>query len=347
MVLLVSCLATAVWAASPSPAPYVPVHAPAAGPFQKGIGLGLFSALPGYDYTAFLDEIASQGATDVAITVAWSQETIRDTVVAPRDGVAPSAQNLVGTMAAARARGLRVLLLPILRIHTRAKGEWRGKIDFSDVKQLDLWWHSYTAYILEMARAAQAAGAERLSIGSELLALEGQRPRWVELARQVRAVFAGKLLYSANWDHVEGVTFWDVVDEAGMTAYFELAAPAPQPTTAQLVTAWQRWTPGLAAFAARVGRPVVITEFGYPSLEGAHRAPWDETRKAPLDLEGQRRCYEAFVTAVGHAPWLRGVYAWNWFGGGGVTDGDYTPRGKPAALELRRYFRTGEGGHAQ
>jgi hypothetical protein len=326
---------------------YVPVHVNNADKFQRGVGLGLFAADPAYDYTAFLDEIVSQGATDVAITVVWSQETIRDTAIAPRPGVAPSQENLLNTLVAARARGLRVMLLPILRIHTRAKGEWRGKISFDDSVAARAWWASYRNFILAMAQVAARSGVERLSVGSELLALEGDRVRWVELVAQVRRVFAGKLLYSANWDHVDGVTFWDAVDEAGMTAYFELGSASSTASVAGLVTAWQRWLPGLRTFAARVGKPVVITEVGYPSLQGAHRAPWDETRKAAVDVDEQRACYQAFVTVAEQERWLQGVYFWNWFGGGGPQDGDYTPRGKPAALELRRYFQDGRSSHAQ
>jgi hypothetical protein len=34
--------------------------------------------------------------------------------------------------------------------------------------------------------------------------------------------------------------------------------------------------------------------------------------------------------------WIEGVYWWNWLvrGEGGPSDTDYTPKGKPAAVEL-------------
>jgi hypothetical protein len=97
----------------------------------------------------------------------------------------------------------------------------------------------------------------------------------------------------------------------------------------------------LERFARLRGRPIVFTEVGYRSIAGAAAAPWDETIAGTVDLEEQRRCYEAFRRVWQPAPAdvLAGVYFWNYYGFGGPTSRSYTPRGKPALLELRRWYR--------
>ena len=42
--------------------------------------------------------------------------------------------------------------------------------------------------------------------------------------------------------------------------------------------------------------------------------------------------------AGGGAAALRGVYFWNYYGWGGRVSRGYTPRHKPAAEEIERYF---------
>ena len=146
-------------------------------------------------------------------------------------------------------------------------------------------------------------------------------------------------MYSANWDHFRPVQFWDAVDVIGLTAYWELTKDL-NATTATLTAAW---TPGhqrprgVESWLRSVR--LVITEVGYPSLDGGAAWPWDETRAARVDLEEQRRAYLAFIRRFAGQPWLQGVYWWNWFGFGGDRDTNYTPRGKPAADLIRAWYR--------
>ena len=164
------------------------------------------------------------------------------------------------------------------------------------------------------------------------------RGRWAVLIEDVRLTFPDlELMYSANWDHFKEVTFWDLVDVVGMTAYFELTA-RPDPTSADLVARWQTIHAELGDFARRLGRPLVITEIGYPSIDGAAMWPWDETRTSRIDLEEQRLAYESFVRVWSDTSFLRGVYWWNWFGFGGAADTSYTPRNKPAQEIIRRWY---------
>ena len=64
-------------------------------------------------------------------------------------------------------------------------------------------------------------------------------------------------------------------------------------------------------------------------------------RPAPVDLEEQRRAFQAFIEAWEGEPRLAGAYIYNWWGDGGPGDRCYTPRGKPAERLLRAWYQAG------
>jgi hypothetical protein len=301
--------------------------------FQRGVGLGLFATDAAYDYGHLLDEIVAHGATDVLIVIAHYQQDVSSHDIAPRAGYSPSRATVQRTLRQAKARGLRVTLLPIVRLIERTRTEWRGRI----VPEAgpDAWFERYLAWLVPLAEDAQAAGVDRLGVGSELLSLERYEGHWREVIKRVRAVYGGKLLYSANWDHFDPIRFWDALDEVGVTGYFELTRDLERPTDAQLAAAWERPRMDLIRLRARMNKPLVITEIGYPSKVTAARYPWDETTKAKVDLALQAQLYDAFCAAFDDARALDGVYFWNWFGFGGPEDGNYTPRHKPAAARMK------------
>ena len=301
----------------------------------RGVALGLFSAEEDYDYRRPLQEIAALGATDVALSVVYWQTTVRSADLRAIPGWTASDTALRRAIRAGRALGLRVMMFPILRIAEPAAGQWRGTIAPVDE---DAWWHSYATLMLHLARLAQDEGATSLAIGSELVSRERSRLRWLELIDRVRLTAPRLLLaYSANWDHFRAVSFWDAVDVVGVTGYFEIAKRLDA-SEAEMVRAWAPIRADLERFSQELGRSIVITEVGYPSLDGGAMWPWDETRRAEVDHEEQRRAYAAFVRAWGGARFLEGVYFWNWFGDGGPSSSDYTPRAKPAAAVLGSFY---------
>ncbi len=315
-------------------------------PRERGIALGLFSMDDGYRYRALLEEVKAAGATHVSLCWVWWQDDLRATRIHPVKAWSATDEQIAQTIADARALGLHVTAFPILRLVRVKPGDWRGRIRPEDE---DAWWQSYTEFILHAARLSREHGAERLAIGSELLSREHQRARWVELAGRVRAAAPSlELLYSANWDHFEAVSFWDAVDVVGVTGYWELTRSL-EPAPSELEAAWKPVKRTLREWSRRLGRPFVFSEIGYPSLDGGAAWPWNDQRSAPVDLDEQRMAYGAFVTAWAGTPELAGVYWWNWFGFGGPADGSYTPRSKPAAELLRAWYAqptTSSGGRA-
>lgn len=312
-------------------------------PAERGVALGLFSAEPGFDYGPLLREIRELNATHVSVVWVWWQQDRTAVHIGPRPGRSATTTQVVRTLQQARKLGLHTTLFPIVRLLEREEGEWRGRIAPSDE---DRWWSAYTEFILETALVAKHTQTDRLSVGSELLSRETMRKRWLDLIDRVRLRAPEvELMYSANWDHYKPVSFWDAVDVVGLTAYWELTRDLDAETD-RLRRAWHRPQEEVRTWAQAIGRNVVFTEVGYPSLDGGAAFPWDETRRAPPDPEEQRRAYEAFVQSWSNQPILQGVYFWNWFGFGGPTDGGYTPRHKPAAGVIRAWFERAHPGQS-
>lgn len=290
----------------------------------------------GLRFDHMVDEVAALGATDLSVVVQWAQEDVRAAKIYPHGKETQDEEVVRRIIRRARGHGLRVTLFPILWIETRGDGEWRGTLKPEDITA---WWASYSGYILHFAELAREEKVAIFSVGSELASVEHHERQWRDLIAQTRARFPGQLLYSANWDHYEPVKFWDDLDYIGLTAYYRLTdKQEDQPTQAALAKRWGQVKARLLKFQAKVNRPLLFTEVGYPSLKGAAFSPWDYTGSRPIDLEIQRRCLAAFNDVWLNEPKLAGAFFWNWWGHGGPEDGGYTPKNKPGEAEVKRFI---------
>ncbi len=308
---------------------------------RRGVALGLFSEDAGWSYAPLLDEIRELGATHVELVVPLYQTDGTSTVIGYHPRYSPPLDTVRRTIREAHARGLGVLLFPIVRLSAPRSGQWRGTLAPVDPAA---WFESYRERLVELATLAGKERVEMMSIGSELSTLDTDAAPWEPLVRAVRARYRGLLVYSGNWDHFEAVAIYRLVDRAGVCAYFPLTTPAvPLPSVDALALAWLEPGARLGALRARVGRPILLTELGYRSQARALPAPWDEGAATPVDeqaLEAQRRGFAAFRAAMSPLPaWLDGVFVWNWYGWGGRGSAGYTPRGKPAQVEVERLLR--------
>ena len=163
---------------------------------------------------------------------------------------------------------------------------------------------------------------------------------WEHLILKARGRFRGRLTYSANWDHAHVPKFFPSLDFVGMSAYFSLTDER-NPEFEELVAGWRRVGAEVGALASRFDKPVVFTELGYASQDGINRNPWNYLMNTgELDLLEQARCFSAFLEVAPELSWLRGAYFYDYFDPGGPDDGGYSPRGKPAMEEWKRWAAT-------
>ena len=300
---------------------------------QRGVALGMFAEDVGFSYTPLLREIAALGATHVSLVVPIYQTDGRSADLHLHTRFSPTLELVADTVRAARREHLEVTLFPIVRLLHPKDGEWRGTLAPRDRRR---WFDAYAEVLGDIAAVGAQTGATRLAVGSELSSLDDDLGHWKPLVERIRAVFPGKLLYSANWDHYRQAGLFDLVDEDGVVAYFPLRESAKVDLTdGGLEAAWRRHKQELLDWHAGREHPLILTELGYRSRAGSTIAPWDESGGGTPEPNEQRRAFAAFRRAWSGERRLGGVYVWNWYGWGGQHSTGYTPRGKPAEGEVK------------
>ncbi|MEE9211290.1 MAG: hypothetical protein V3U29_01425 [Phycisphaeraceae bacterium] len=306
-----------------------------------------------------IDELKALGFNSVlVITPAFQTNGASVTVrLETGPGRGPSRQQLVALLGYARDRGMQTVLMPVVLFTAPRGNEWRGKIK---PQRWDDWWQSYREVVDYFVGIANEAGVQIFCVGSELLTTERQTGRWVSLIAHVRRRFQGQLIYSTNWDHYHVPGFWPQLDAIAMNAYWNLVTetdPA-RPDPAALAERWRQIREQLLAFAAEQGRPVLLTEVGYPSLPWALQKPWNYVAPSDTaaDAAAQAMGYAAFLEAWGdlirpptHAHAIQPVapthpagvffYEWDVYANGPEHDTRYGVQGKPALDLLRQWLR--------
>ncbi len=245
---------------------------------------------------------------------------------------------------AAREAGIKLLLKPHVwsREFYDGSGRWRGSIKMRSEADWRQWFTQYEAFILREARFAETHGIEMLSIGLEYVEATRRTDDWRRLIAKIRGVYSGLLTYAADGNHELGhVAFWDDLDVIGVDAYFALGS-ADALFGQGLYFGWMEPLVRMDALARQYGKPIVFTEVGYPSVDGATNAPfaWPKGNER-IDLEEQALGYEVLMKALTPMPWFRGVFWWKWYERperGVSHQHDYSPRGKPAEAVLKYWY---------
>jgi len=214
-----------------------------------------------------------------------------------------------------------------------------NKVEMRSEADWKTWFASYEAYLLPYVREARAAGADAFCVGRELDTTVLRREAdWRRLIAAVRREFPGPLTYSANFDTWQGLRFWDALDFIGVSAYFPLA-PGDDPSPAELEAGWDRALAPLEAAQRRWGKPVLLTEAGFPSVASAARAPWREERTT-ADVWLQARCYDATLRALARRPWIEGAFFWLWerTSRPAWRDPSHAIVDKPAAFTMAKWY---------
>jgi hypothetical protein len=227
----------------------------------------------------------------------------------------------------------------MLKLHVWGRTEQR--MEEWSATDWQTWFDDYGRFVEHYARIARDANADAFCIGNEQKVASRHEAHWRELIARARAIYKGPVTYGANFDEVFDVPFWDALDWIGVSGYFPLT-PDATPSRDALITAWQPILRRLETLSHKQRKPVLFTEIGYRSANGAAWRQWEIPRDAAANLDAQRVAYEAFFETVWTRPWVLGAYPWKWFSypNHGRTDGnDYDFEGKPAADVIRRAYR--------
>lgn len=304
--------------------------------FLNGIVLPFFALEEDYPYKQAIDEIDDLGARSISLFITNYQEDVRTNYIYINQR-AVEVNQLTEIVNYAHRHGLSVFLFPTLHIQHLGYKEWRGVLAPKDP---EVWWENYFRLMQFYIHFAQQNRVEMLSIGSELCSLESDYKHWNRIVSYARHNYDGLLTYSANWDHYHDISFMKDLDYMGINAYFRLTEKM-DPKLNEIVAAWKPARKRIEDAFKEYNKPLLFTEIGYLSVDGTNHDPWNYFSTAKLDLQEQADCYEAFVRVWDPPPpFLHGVYFYNWWGQGGPTDRDYTPRGKPSEKILRRWYQS-------
>ena len=182
---------------------------------------------------------------------------------------------------------------------------------------------------------------------------------WRTLIQAVRSIYSGTIVYAANWDDYNLVTFWDSVDLIGVDAYFPLLQ-GNSASIDNIKAAWQscqvpgqfftgqsylgyNWLQNLRDFSVAKNKHIIFTEIGYQSLSATNVSqsvlaqPY-ASESGTVNLDIQSKAYSAFVEIFLKEAWFNGFFIWDWLtnpNAGGWNDTGYTPQNKPALEVLK------------
>ncbi|MCP5060022.1 MAG: hypothetical protein GY937_25245 [bacterium] len=156
----------------------------------------------------------------------------------------------------------------------------------------------------------------------------------------MRELYAGPLVYAANWGREHDIEWWDALDYAGVDAYFPVASH-PNPSLSHVQSQWKERIRTLRKWAARIKKPVLFTEIGYRSIAGAGSEPWEWERKGTVSRQEQEILYRATLSSLWSEPWLYGFYWWQWRTVPPEVPAShtgFTPQDKPAWDVIREFY---------
>ncbi|MCA9254365.1 MAG: hypothetical protein KDA33_01950, partial [Phycisphaerales bacterium] len=301
-VILAGCCVWAAWAvgsveetggagsrAEETPSRATPMRPVSTADQFRGMAIQLHGGRETFDrYHKLIPEVAELGADTVMFVVyGWqSHAGSLDLHVDPYRSADDASVGKLLDLAA--VHGMRRILMPVILLKAPRTGEWRGKI-VPPARDWNAWFDRYRQFIAKYARLAEKHNVELLMVGSELIKTEPHTKQWRDTIASVREIYHGSLGYSANWDHYHTtkIGFWDDLDVVGMTSYYQLAARA-RPRIEEVNRNWAKIKKEIMAFQREVDRPIIFTEVGWCSQEGAAKQGWNYFANERATPAGQR-----------------------------------------------------------
>ena len=245
-----------------------------------------------------------------------------------------------------RKYGFKTMIKPHIWLNNRPGNIWRSNIQMKNDTDWSDWFESYSRFIIGYAQIAEDLGVDQFCIGTELNTSVMEKPDlWLDLIKQVRDIYSGKITYAANWDDdLENISLWRALDFIGVQAYFPIAKNS-NPRIEELEDGWRSHYSRLESLKMKFDKPLLFTELGYKSTKNAGQEPWEWNTLnhrfyKRISHKTQALCYQAFFNTIWQQPWFAGAHIWEWQAQGS-SDGNnnsFTLEGKPALNVVAKGF---------
>ena len=281
---------------------------------------------------------AQTGARWLEMPVLFTQTSPTSTQVKTGQGT-PTAESVVFGIRAARALGFHVFIVPLFSVDVQ--GAWAASIQFSTVALQQQWFDSFWQTFQPYVVAAQAGGAEQISIGTEEVWLQeyASITLWNTLIARVRSVFAGTITYDMNWTSLsDPVPAWFSNSDLGMVGVSEYIPLVDQRERLELPAIIPLWRDKvkvlLDTLSTQIGKPVILSEIGYRNSADTLYHPWFPFSTAsPSDPAEQAAACDAALTNIIPDPHIMGTFFWGWDSVNG-----FKLSGQPAMAVLHKWY---------
>ena len=242
--------------------------------FQKGMSYTAWSrnAYNSSDSDESLALLADTNTEWVAICVFWYQTNILSHDIHAEPERTPTNESVAHAISRAHSLGLKVMLKPMVDPlegeETRLWPPWRGEIPPSPE-----WFESYSKFINFFAEFAEQNDVDLFCVGCEFKETTLEKQQWENIVSGVRERYSGPITYAADWSEFQNIEWWDSLDYVGIDAYFPLSLLEYDPTFEELKRAWSRYAMEIETWHSTVDKPIIFTEIGYRSGNGANMAP--------------------------------------------------------------------------
>jgi hypothetical protein len=318
------------------------------------------------------DAIKPTSASWIRIPIVWDAPSANPPLISFDFNRSPFRSDLINIIRAARDRGFRVALYPMVR--PTPGGPFSGDLNLyfdagtKDSGWWDGWFREYARFVAYYADVAAFTGADMYYLGDTSLAralpgAPGTPPdteaRWRNLIGALRRDhYNAPVVFGVDFTGQPPLLavppFLDAVDVIDI----RFAAPLTGSPTASL----EELKNGAASLidsqvqpvAARFNKPVVITAMVVSSDGGAAQCIGiavggcqPPARVAPdqpdsplfsLDLTEQQLAYEALMFTINDRLWISGFYGYGYNPVVALRDKYYSPRGKPAEALLSVWY---------
>lgn len=250
-------------------------------------------------------------------------------------------EGIANTVRLAKLHDQKTFLKPHFWVDNKG---WAGELAFSG-KKWTTWEENYTEFILQMAKMADSLQIDMFCIGVEFKSSVTFRPKfWMALIPKIRAVYRGKLTYSANWDNYQSVPFWNLLDYIGIDAYFPLSSQT-NPDKLTLLKKWEKYEKSLTKYAQSKQKQILFTEIGYRSIDKGAGNQWETENLADMvsvNLALQEKAFASFFETFWKKSWFAGAFIWEWHpfdsSAGGLYHSNYTPQHKPVEKIIEKWY---------
>jgi hypothetical protein len=252
----------------------------------------------------------------------------------------PSLSSFTYGIQRAHSLGYHIFVTPLFGVDD-TEG-WAGVIHFSTVEQEQQWFDSYWQALKPYALAAAQVGVEQFAIGTECVWLEQNAPSslWNKLIAELRSVFPGKITYDMDWSslqtHPPAWMHNSTLNAIGVSTYLPLTDTPQRVDPKQIFGLWkQRVKQAIDNFSEEVGKPMVLSEIGYPNSTDSLYHPWESHSTAPADQEEQAAAVGAALANIIPDQHVLGTFFWGW-----DNTGDFDLHSVQAATVILKYYKS-------